>query len=86
MPISLGIPMVLSNFPAFIEFQDRLPIVTTPHEAAAEIDRIFSDEEYATTLSEMAFTISNERSWDKIAKCYLAITKDADYDFNVDVP
>ena len=80
MPISLGIPMVLSNFPAFIEFQDRLPIVTTPQEAAAEIDRIFSEEEYATTLSEMAFTISNERSWDKIAKCYLSITKDEDYD------
>ena len=80
LPLSLGIPMVLSNFPAFLEYEGRLPIVTTPQEAAEEIDRIFSDEEYANKLSEAAYSLSEERSWDKIARRYLAVTKDVDYD------
>jgi glycosyltransferase involved in cell wall biosynthesis len=79
LPLSLGIPMILSDFPAFVEFKDRLPIVTNPQEAATEIDHIFSDHEYANKLANSAFTISGERSWDKIAKCYLSITKDTDY-------
>jgi glycosyltransferase involved in cell wall biosynthesis len=84
MPISMGIPMVLSDFPAFLEYQGRIPIVTTPQDAATEIDRIFSDEEYAKSLSDAAFAISDERSWDKVAKWYLSITKDADY--NAEMP
>lgn len=79
LPLSLGIPMILSSFPAFIEFQDRLPIVTTPQEAATEIDRIFSDEEYAKKLSDSALEISDERSWNKVAKWYLSITRTADF-------
>jgi glycosyltransferase involved in cell wall biosynthesis len=79
MPISLGIPMVLSQFPAFIEYAGRIPIVTKPQEAADIIDKIFSDEGYAKQLSEAVFSISEERSWDKAAKWYLSTTKDEDF-------
>jgi glycosyltransferase involved in cell wall biosynthesis len=80
MPISLGIPMILSQFPAFVEYAGRLPIVASPQDAATEIDRIFSDAAYATQLSEAAYAISEERSWDKAAKWYLSTTRDEDFD------
>lgn len=79
MPISMGIPMLLSDFPAFLEYQGKLPIVTTPQDAAQEIDLIFSDDEYAKKLSEDAFSVADERSWDKVAKWYLSISKTTDF-------
>jgi hypothetical protein len=54
--------------------------VASPQDAATEIDRIFSDAAYATQLSEAAYAISEERSWDKAAKWYLSTTRDEDFD------
>jgi glycosyltransferase involved in cell wall biosynthesis len=83
LPISMGLPIIMTHYPAFMEFKGRLPLVNTPDEAAAVIDRIFSDKEYEKQVSDQAFAIAEERRWDKVAKWYLGAT--ADKDFNAPV-
>ena len=79
LPISLGVPMVLSDYPAFQEFRGQLPVVSNPKEAADVIDKIFSDPEYEKKLSDAAFNISNERRWDVTAKWYLSVSSSVDF-------
>jgi glycosyltransferase involved in cell wall biosynthesis len=80
LPLSLGIPMVLSDFPAFQEFEGLLPLCKDAKEAAAVIDKIFSDKAYEKQLSDASFQISESRSWDKVAKWYLSCPPDKDFD------
>lgn len=80
LPLSLGIPTLLSDFPAFQEFEGRLPVCRSPMEFAHEIDRIWSDPGYEKGLSEQSFGVSEERRWEKIARLYLTcpVGKDSD--------
>jgi hypothetical protein len=85
LPLSLGSPMILTDYPAFQEFRGRLPIVTTPEEAAREIEKIFRDKDYEKKLSEMSFSIANERRWDKVAQWYLSVQQNADFNAPIGV-
>lgn len=71
--------MVLSDYPAFLEFEGKLPLVHTPNEAAEIFERIFNDPNYASLLSETSFAIADERRWDKVAKWYLETSPRQDY-------
>lgn len=86
LPISLGVPMILSNYPAFQEFKGRIPLVTSPQEAADQIDKIFSDPSYCVTLSESAFAIADERQWDKVAQWYLSTSPNIDFNAPIAIP
>lgn len=81
LPLSLGIPMVLSDFPCFEEFSGRLPLCGTAVGMAAWVDRIFSYPEEEEKLSKEALAIAEERRWDKIAKAYLACTPKEDFNY-----
>jgi len=83
LPLSMGIPTILSDFSAFQEFNDRLPIIRTPEEAASVIDRILSDPAYEKSLSDTAFEIAEERRWEKVAAWYLEITEEEDFNAKV---
>jgi glycosyltransferase involved in cell wall biosynthesis len=79
LPLSLGIPMVLSDFPVFQEFSGMLPLCKDAKEAAKVIDKIFSDKDYEKELSNMSFQLSESRSWDKVARWYLSCPTDKDF-------
>lgn len=79
LPLSMGLPTIITDFPMFFEFQNRLPVVKTPEEAAQQIDQIFSDKEYEKKLSDLSFEIVNERNWDKVALLYLNVPPDQDF-------
>lgn len=79
LPLSMGIPMVMSTFSAFQEFEGRLPLVSSIDEAVKVIDQIFSDKEYETELSRRAFEIAEERQWKKVAQWYLSIKIGEDF-------
>jgi len=79
LPISLGCPLVLSNYPSFMEFEGRLPLVNTASEAAEVIDKIFSDPLYEKEMSDTCFSISEERNWDIVAQWYLSTNPNEDF-------
>jgi glycosyltransferase involved in cell wall biosynthesis len=80
MPLSMGVPLVLGDFSQFEEYRGKLPIVKTPHDAAQEIDRLFSDTDYWKQMSDTSYRISGERTWNKVAQWYLSCTPDKDFD------
>jgi glycosyltransferase involved in cell wall biosynthesis len=79
LPLSLGIPVILSDFPAFMEFEGTLPIVRNYEQAASEIDHIFSDAEYEKKLSSISFQIAKDREWNRVSEWYLSIRPDEDF-------
>jgi len=70
-PLSHGVPLVLSNFPQFAEFEGILPICHNAAEMAETIDRIFSDPVYEKSLSDTALKIADTRRWSRVAEWYL---------------
>jgi glycosyltransferase involved in cell wall biosynthesis len=72
LPISLGMPVVLSDFPCFQEFEGHLPVCKTPAEMAQVIDKIFSDSKYEASLRQESVQLSLDRSWDNTVKKYLS--------------
>lgn len=79
LPLALGIPLVLSDYPSFQEFKGLLPLVRTPEDAAHEIDRIFSDPGYEASLRQKAIEITNQRSWPKVARWFLSCRSTEDF-------
>lgn len=80
MPLSMGLPLVLGEFSQFEEYRGILPLVSTPSEAATEIEKLFTDENYWKRRSEKSFELSEERNWDKVAQWYLKCRPDKDFD------
>lgn len=79
-PLSLGVPLVLSRFPAFQEMEKHLPLTSSNAEAAALIDRIFSDEEFEKDMITRSTALANDRSWDRVAHWYLSCSTNQDFE------
>lgn len=79
IPLSLGMPLVLSGFPQFQEFEGILPICRTTDEYVRTLDRIFSDPGYEEKLRNQAHAVSELRRWDVNALRFLECLPDADY-------
>lgn len=71
LPISLGMPIVLSDFPCFQEFEDLFPVCKTSLEMAWAIDRIFSDPGHEADLRANARALAEATSWKNTAIRYL---------------
>lgn len=80
LPLSMGLPLVLGDFSQFEEYRGKIPLVKTPTEAADEIDKLFSNLDYQKERSKISLELSEERSWDKVAKWYLSCPKNMDFD------
>jgi glycosyltransferase involved in cell wall biosynthesis len=80
LPLSLGTPTILGDYPAFYDFKGLLPVVKTIEEAALEIKKIFEDPNHAQLLSDTAFKIAEERKWANVANWYLDCQHDRDFD------
>lgn len=78
-PLSLGVPMVLSRYPAFLEMEGKLPLCSNIDEAVELIDRIFSDEQFEHEMLKKSIALSEDRSWDRIAAWYLECSANEDY-------
>lgn len=80
LPMSLGVPMVLSDYPAFLEYTGLLPICSKLEDYVAVIDRIFSDSQYERNLQQRAVEICASRTWAKCADWYLNCPPTEDFD------
>jgi glycosyltransferase involved in cell wall biosynthesis len=79
-PLSHGVPIVLSRFPQFAEFEGILPVCDTAQEMADTIDRIFSEPEYEKELSQIALQLAGNRQWSRVAEWYLSCSELEDFD------
>lgn len=71
LPLAHGVPVVLSDFPAFQEFRGRLPVCSTVQEMADEISRIFEESDYDQKLRSQSQALAQERDWSVIARTLL---------------
>lgn len=78
-PLSLGVPMVLSRYPAFLEMEGKLPLCSNTDEAVQLIDRIFSDESFENEMLQKSLALAEDRSWHRIAAWYLECSEHEDY-------
>jgi glycosyltransferase involved in cell wall biosynthesis len=69
LPFSYGLPVVLSKYPAFLEFEN---LCEDAIQMADRIDQIFKDPAFEQKEIEYSLRISESRSWDKIASWYLS--------------
>lgn len=78
-PLSLGVPMVLSRFPAFQEMEGKLPLCGSVEEAIDLIDRIFSDETFEEEMFKRSHALAQDRSWERVASWYLECSPGEDF-------
>jgi len=79
LPLSLNIPLVLSDFSQFAEFEGILPTCKSTDEFIEVVDKIFSDKKYENHLKMLSRKICKERSWDKVAQWYLDCNIERDF-------
>jgi glycosyltransferase involved in cell wall biosynthesis len=78
-PLSHGVPVVLSDFSQFAEYEGILPICKTTEEMVSTIDRIFSDPAYEKELCDTALKLSEDRKWSRVADWYLSCTSKKEF-------
>jgi len=80
LALASGTPTIVGDVPFFGEFEGYLPVCSSAEEYVYEITKILKDEAYRDEIKQSMRDFIEERSWDKVAKWYLACRPDAPFD------
>ena len=71
--IACGIPTIASDHPHFSEFEGVIPRPTNAIELAAEIDKVFSDEQYRQDMVKHGLDFIRDNNWDVTADKHIDV-------------
>jgi glycosyltransferase involved in cell wall biosynthesis len=78
--LASGIPLVMGDVPFFEEFKGVVPVCSEIDQYVAEISQLFEDYAYEQSVKTKIRDFIQARSWDKIAKWYLSIKPNQEFD------
>lgn len=79
LALTYGRPIILTSFPAFMEFEGHVEFTNTPEEAAAKIAKIFTDAKYEEEQQERSKLLAHERAWYRVADWILQTSPEKDF-------